>query len=121
MPAEEIGDEDLLHRRLAPGWVDAGVVSSAAFKFNGKPDGEISVDLARLRSVEETLSGRPTFGLGRLIAGFPRTLDFKVIHDPCPATDPENYAHSLISGENTRAKCRLLATNTLVVVEPRRR
>jgi hypothetical protein len=114
---EEIGGDDELYRRLAPGHLNPdGTVNSAAFKVRGRPDPRISVDLARLTTPEEVLAraSRPGFGLGVLAARVPRSLGFTVRPDPLP----DNLAHALIEGENDRAKCRLLARATRVLVLP---
>lgn len=109
-------DDDELHRRLAPGWVDdTGRVASVAFKRAGQPENDISVDLARITTTAATLASRPNFGIGMLKAIEARSLSFEVFHDP----QPENHAHSLIRGDNSKEKCRLLAERTLVIILPR--
>lgn len=116
MPLETVSDGDLLYRRLAPGWIKPdGSVASVAFMSNGKPDNEISVDLARLTTAQNALSGKPQFGLGQIVARVPRTLGFEVFHDP----QLDNYAHSLVTGENSKPKCKNLAEQTAVLVLPR--
>ena len=92
-----------------------GTVSSVAYVRNGQPDNEISVDLARLTTTAETLASRPGFGVGAIVARIPRQIGFEVIHDPLPV----NAAHTLIRGQNSREKCRLLASETRVVIHPR--
>lgn len=115
MPLEVIADADDLHRRLAPGWVTGGVVNSAAFKRNGVPDDEVSVDLARLTTPEKTLQDRPDFGIGNIVAGAVRRCGFDAVHDPLE----ENPAHSLIRGNTSKAGCRLLAEQMVVIIAPR--
>lgn len=116
---EEIADGDELYRRIAPGAVRPdGTVSRVAYMRNSQPDDEISVDLARLTTPErsiEPIKGRG-FGLGALVAGYPRSLGFAVRHDPLPT----NHAHSLIAGPSTRQTCRHLADNTRHLAEPTR-
>ncbi len=115
---EEIADDDRLYRRLAPEHIDPdGTVNSAAFKRGKQYDQSISVDLARLTTPPQVLASRPDFGLGILVASAPRSLGFTVRHDPLP----DNVAHSLIEGENSRAKSRLLAEATSAVVQPNSR
>jgi hypothetical protein len=66
-PAEQIGDDDDLYRRLIPTSVNRqGIVVASAFYARGMiPDPEISVDLARLSTVAQSLArGRPGDGLG---------------------------------------------------------
>lgn len=111
---EAIADGDALYRRLAPEHINAdGSVNSAAFKLRGQPDPSISVDLARLTAPADSLAGanRPGFRLGTLIASLPRSIGLRVRHDPLP----ENRAHSLVEGENTKSRCRQLAAGTALV------
>jgi hypothetical protein len=122
MPAEvteieEIADNGQLYRRLVSFHINPdGTINSAAFKLRGKPDPSLSVDLARLSTPEETASraGMPGFGVGVLEASGPRSIGFQVRHDPLP----DNPAHSLIEGENTKQKCRRLAEFTTVIISP---
>lgn len=112
---ETIEDEDFLHRRLHPFAVRRdGTVSSSAFEANGRPDNQISVDLARMTTPERTLRDRPDFGIGQLVARDPRAIGFEVVHDPLAAND----AHSLIRGENSKARCRQIAEKTIVLFLP---
>jgi hypothetical protein len=114
---EDIADEDELYRRLLPMHINEdGTVNSAAFKRRGKPEIEISVDLARRTTVVETLARAPHrgFGLGVLRAASVRQIGFAVRHDP----QPDNGAHCLIVGENTKQRCRLLAEATVVRIAP---
>jgi hypothetical protein len=116
-PLEEIADDDELYRRLAPGHVDPdGSVNSAAFKVKGRPDLHISVDLARLATPEAALAQAPRLGfaLGVLVTRVPRSLGFSGRRDPLP----DNAAHALIEGDDDKAKCRLLAKATCVLVRP---
>jgi hypothetical protein len=111
----EIDDDDELYRRIVHYFVlDDGRISSSAFKDRrGKPDRSISVDLARLTTPEACLARapNPSFQLGVLVAGGPRSLGFEVRHDPLP----DNAAHALIEGQNTPEKCRRLAEMTRLV------
>ena len=121
---EAIGDDDRLYRRLSWAHVnDDGTVNSAAYKTPsshrqrlGEYDPSISVDLARLTTLEDALgrAPRPGGGIGELVAVEVRTLSFTVRHDP----QQDNLAHSLIEGENTRAKSRKLAAMTRLRVAP---
>jgi hypothetical protein len=111
---ETIADGDELYRRLAPDHINPdGSVNSAAFKLRGKPDPGISVDLAHLTMPRESLAAanRSGFRLGSLVAALPRSIGLIVRHDPLP----ENRAHSLIEGENTKARCRKLAEGTTLL------
>ena len=61
---EEISEQDVLNRRVLPWLVsDDGSVSSGAFMKRKKPDPELSVELARLATPEESLSRCPGKGL----------------------------------------------------------
>ena len=112
---EKIADDDQLYRRLAPEHVNPdGTVNSAAFKRGKQYDQSISVDLARLTTPARVLASRPGFGLGILPTSVPRSMGFTVRHDPLP----DNPAHSLIEGDNDRAKSRLLAEAITVDVQP---
>jgi hypothetical protein len=56
-PASAISDDDFLFRRLSTlGHLNPdGTVNSNAFKKDGKPDPEISVDLASMTTVRQAL------------------------------------------------------------------
>jgi hypothetical protein len=79
----QIADADILWRRLHPGWIresdEEGVfISSAAFWQDGEL-GEVSVNVARLTSLEAVLAaGNENDSLGSTDAGFPRSLGFAV-------------------------------------------
>lgn len=114
---ELVEPEDELFRRLAWKQVnDDNTVNSAAFKKDGKPDPSVSVDLAKLSSVEVSLkrANSPHAGLGSLLAEVPISLGFTVRPDPVPGND----AHALIEGPATKATCRLLAKATRIVKAP---
>lgn len=120
MAPEEIADGDLLYRRIFRGHIDPdGRVNSGAFV---EPSGELSVDLARLTTAEETAARsraeRP-MGVSGLLARHPRELDYEVRHDPNPPEEPENGSHSLVIGDfSSRTKRRLLAQNAFVALAP---
>lgn len=84
------------------------------------PLNEISVDWEDWTEPQKTQDDGPggakLWGVGGLVAGYPRGLDFRVVH--CPS--PENYAHSQIEGENSMDKCDLLAEETRVIIYPDR-
>jgi hypothetical protein len=109
-----IGTEDALFRRVCRLCINPdGTVNSAAFKLNSKPDPQPSVDLARLTTPQESLDRAPRadFRLGRLIAGSLHPLDMKARWAPVP----DNQAHCVIDGENTKVKCRQLASLTVLI------
>ena len=110
-PIVEIGDDDLLYRRLGPDHVSPdGTVNSNAFKLHGRPDPEISVDLAKLTTPGESLSRAPSdrFRLGVMKAGAVRELKLVVRHKPID----DNGSHSVIEGAKSKKECRLLAEIT---------
>lgn len=112
IPIVDISDDDFLFRRLSPtGHLNPdGTVNSNAFKLNGKPDPEVSVDLSTLTSVREATARAPnaTFKIGILQARDARALGLRVRHLP---TD-ENPAHSVIEDNRSKANCKLLAEKT---------
>jgi hypothetical protein len=80
-----------------------------------KPDPELSVDLARLTTSEETLGrGLPGMGLAELAASAPLDMGLTVIHKP----EPDNRAHCLVMGLATKEQCRELASQAKVRVPP---
>ena len=113
----QIEDDDELYRRIAPSFFKMdGSISSSAYKLNGRPDKEISVNLAYLTTVEKTLQDRPNFGVGSLIARSPRDIGLDVVHDP--QVNPDNESHSLIKGARTNEHCSRLAKATSVLKDP---
>ena len=105
-----IGDDDDLYRLIFPDFVRDGVISSAAYQRSRMPDPAISVNLARLTTIEATLAPQAGRGhyLGVLPAAIPRGLGLTVEHDPIPG----NIAHALIRGATTKAVCEQLAFAT---------
>jgi len=100
----EVLDSELLHRRVHPiQCKDNGVVSSAAFR-----DPRLSVDRAGMRSVDESLSGHPTYGLVSIETRIARGHKLEVIYQP----ELFNRAHTLILGKKTRAISKDLAKNS---------
>lgn len=122
-PLEQIGPSDLLYRRLVESYFRRRdrTLTSGAFYLRGKPDPEVSVDLARLTTPEATASKKPGSGVGQLRTEVPRNLDLDVRHDPHPETDPENAAHSVIVGmvptsTGDKERCRRLANATQILL-----
>jgi hypothetical protein len=113
----EINDDEILFRRLAPDHLNPdGTTNSNAYKRRGKPDPEISVDLARLTWESDALvrAGRPGFHLGVLQVRDVRALGLVVRHAPTP----ENPSHTVIEGNTSKAMCRQLAEITAVRIPP---
>jgi hypothetical protein len=108
-----ISDDDFLLRRLnRKGQLNPDkTVNSNAYKKAGKPDPEISVDVATLTTVRESLLRAPNpseFTMGIIQTATVRALGLAVQHQP---TD-ENPAHSVITGNASKATCRDLAKET---------
>lgn len=112
----EISDDELLYRRVIGFHVVNNTrISSGAFKDRrGKPENEISVDIAGMTTPEACLARAPntSFRIGELVARDARELGFDVVLDPLP----DNDAHALICGENSPARCRALAQRTRLII-----
>ena len=119
----EIQDDDVLYRRLVSWHVKQdGTVSSAAYMTSSKPkspDPQVSVNLARLSSIVETLSQAPAggFSVGELRVSQIKALGLTVRRDVLL----ENKAHCLIEGLNSKDGCRRLAEITTVIFQPVKR
>jgi len=97
----QLPDAETLRRRVFPGHLkEDNSISSAAFT-----DDEMSVDRAKLRSVDESLSEHPGYGLAEFEAGFARGLGQSVEADPKVL----NLAHALVRGKKSRSVRRLFA------------
>ncbi|MBZ0168327.1 MAG: hypothetical protein K8F29_02645 [Kofleriaceae bacterium] len=89
MEVEEIADNDELYRRIHPLQVKDGRPTSAAFK-----DPEMSVDVARVTTPQRVLSEYSSHGLASITAGYARSLEQDVFHDPVE----NNPAHAIVKG-----------------------
>jgi hypothetical protein len=108
-------DDELL-RRLHFDAVKDDIVTSAAYKTRNEYDQEISVHIAKLLDdPRQILATRPLFGIGAIIVADARSLGFDVRPDPLPNDD----AHALLIGANSRQKARQLAALTRVLIPPR--
>ncbi|HEX5164958.1 MAG TPA: hypothetical protein VFV93_06145 [Thermomicrobiales bacterium] len=123
---EQVDIEDDLYRRIVPDNVTNGELNAGAFSLRPGEDA-LSVDIARLTSVEECLAraGRPDVGLSVLSVGDVVALGLTVEHDPvvgdAASGIPANYAHARITGENSRAIRSKLAKAAVILVSPERR
>jgi hypothetical protein len=113
IPAIPIKDEDSLYRRLSiKGHLNPDQsVNSNAYKRDGRPDPEASVDVSTLSTVRETLNRAPdttSFTIGIIQAKSVRALGLEVVHQPTEA----NPAHSVILGNKSKGNCRDLAQTT---------
>jgi hypothetical protein len=121
---EEIADADWLYRRLAIHNIrrSDGSVHYNTFLRNSdprgrkkEPDPDVSVDLARLTTPEQSLAaaGKPDQGIGAIQAGFPRGLGLEVVHIPIrEPRELRNLSHSSIRGNEGEAaldRCHLMA------------
>src|SRR4051794_1856360 len=129
MEIRAIPDADDLYRRLHPQHVNRfGDVRSNAYKYNGRPQGEPSVDWSRLTSAQQSRDRArgSEWGLGVIVAKKPRALRPPVQHAPDPgdpAVDPPaNPAHSSTShppdDPHGLALCDALALKTAVLIPP---
>jgi hypothetical protein len=114
---EQIADDDQLYRLVHPKhrYPDGGVMG-LAFRRNGTPDPEISVNVVRLTiDVRLMLARKAGQGhcIGVLNTGRVRGMNLGVVHEPIPANNelglPRNYAHALITGARTKPQCEELA------------
>ncbi len=109
MEIQEIADADDLYRRIHPSQVKEGRPTSAAFRAK-----ELSVDLARLTTVLQCLSGYALHGLASITTAHARSLGQDVIHDPLEA----NPAHALVKGTKTCSTAKKLARSAKWEVLP---
>jgi hypothetical protein len=107
-------DDELL-RRLHLDAVKGDVVTSAAYKTRNEYDQEISVHIAKLLDdPRQVLATRPLFGVGVITVADARSLGFEVRPDPLP----DDAAHALLIGANSRQKARQLAALTRILIAP---
>lgn len=114
-PTERITEEDDVYRRLVSFQVNPdGTANSAAFEPR-KGETGISVEVARLTTEGAARSrAGDEFGLGRLSAAVPLSLELQVAHDP----KPDQYFHAEIRGPMPKSKRRILAEKTQVFKLP---
>jgi hypothetical protein len=97
----QIEDTDTLYRRIVDHQIDPeGKVNSSAFKTGKIYDCQISVEIARLTTLDACLHRPPRriYGVAGIQAAIPRGLGFTVRHVPLP----DVYCHAQIEGENNR-------------------
>ena len=63
------------------------------------------MDIERLTTYETSILDRLKFSLYKITAGFVRSIELNVVHDPIP----ENKAHALITGNITHGKAKQMA------------
>jgi hypothetical protein len=113
IPVIAVSDDDFLYRRISlKGQLNPDrTVNSNAYKKNGKPDREVSVDVATLSTVRESLLRVPdttAFTIGILQTRSVRELGLTVVHQPTE----ENPSHTVILGNASKGNCRDLANAT---------
>lgn len=113
IPVIAVSDDDCLYRRISiKGHLNPDrTVNSNAYKKDGKPDPEVSVDVGSLSTVRQSLLRAPDtrgFTIGIIQTRSVRSLGLTVIHQPTE----ENPAHTVILGNNSKANCRDLAKAT---------
>jgi len=117
MPEEYIiTPDDFLYRRFPINnpnfwkWAnERKVPTSAAFKTKPGENG-LSVDIAALTTPEKSVMDTTMFNIAEISAATPINLNIPCVHNPMP----DNEAHALILGENTKAiskKLSLAVTN----------
>lgn len=127
MEAVTIDDGDVLFRRLFYANVypdhhkkSPGKVNSTAFTDHQEPQQSISVEIAKMTTLDECLArGRKGQGVGALKAGDVRALGLSIRHD---REDSQTNAHALIEPMEgdiiTMHQCKELASITAVVRKP---
>jgi hypothetical protein len=112
---EPVLDDDILYRRLTTEQVSEprDFPNSNAFSLRSGEAG-LSVDIARLTTVEECLAhgNRAGLGLAELPASIPRSHGLTVRHDPIPG----NAAHALIEGPISMSIRRQLSRASKIIV-----
>ena len=117
---EKISDEDGLYRGIHPFWIKDKGITSAAFKQRppldlrsvSKHSLDLSVDIARLTSLEKVLSSHPGYGVGIITASFFLNLKLVVYHAP----EPCNYAHAIVFGRITDTIARKIARSAKLLM-----
>ncbi len=120
---EEIPDAALLFRRIHRVFfdVETGHVSSGAF------DGPVmSVNWEQYATAEETArqdTSANTVAVVSLVAGFCRSIEQMVVHDPIPhaADKAANRAHSLVRGRKSKPIKQKLRDAAILVWQQSRR
>lgn len=107
----EIEDDDNLLRRISPENQKGGRINSSAFR-PPRDSNNISVDIAKLTTANECLSGLSGFWVAKINTGFVRGLELTVSHQPTP----ENYAHAEIEGKFTDARRKQLARHAEIIL-----
>lgn len=114
MQIVEILDEDDLYRRVPPLWMKGdGSITSGAFQ-NTRDTDDMSVDLGRLTTPEETALAMEGCCVVSFKAKSARRNEQDVFHDP----EKDNYAHSTVRGKKTNRIRRELKKASIVILGP---
>ena len=113
-----ISPQDILCRRFPIDnpffwkWVgDRKVPTSAAFKTKPGEDG-LSVEIAHLTTADISIQDPLKFNLALLQASVPMEIGLVCIHNPLP----NNNAHALIVGENTKSIAKKLSLGVKEII-----
>ncbi len=103
MQEYKITKKDILYRRipLKPYYwkVVNGKSVPSSFAFKTKPDEDgLSVNIAALTTVNDTIIDVDMFGVAEFLAKVPLELGYECLYDP----QPENKAHALIEGNTNK-------------------
>lgn len=115
-----IRDEDVLWRRLHPGWVNDGVLSSIAFvdRRSGKVSVHWSGGIA-LADVRRHLKPTQLDEVAEIAAGEPRSLECRVEHVPTPDDPSHSQFYPLApSTSGARRIAKMLALKARLVSLP---
>lgn len=93
----KLRNDDELYRHIHPHFFKEGRVRSPAFALS---DDGVSVDLARLTTLERFRARRPNNGVAGLTVAAPISVGLAVVHKRCidPGVNRFNAAHCLMRG-----------------------
>lgn len=113
----DILDDDYLLRRIPrnnPDYIkEDGTICSYAFKPPGKNINEISVNIKRLTTYNDTVINKDDFCLAQIQASVVRNNNLTCVHKP----EEDNYSHASITGEFKNSVCKNLARSSEIIKE----
>ena len=92
---------------------DRAIIQSSAFD-NSPGTNAMSVNLARLSSVEETLAGHPGYGIASLTAESLYVENQHIRHKP----ESNNFAHCDVEGDKPKRVRRRLRDSAKLLITP---
>jgi len=100
-----INDDDQLWRRIPdlPHMIKKlpdGTYRASSAAFKDGLDGELSVHLAKLTTVEKAMAGHSEKGLAEIAANLPLSLDHSVVYDPTE----DDHSHTVIIPPKNKSK-----------------